>query len=1196
MKRFLVPGVALLALVLVSLLMFLRPAERAFRQRSASVPVNHPATSPSPLPTADFEEWLQRVNVTALTPSELESGQRYAEARQPRMLALMQSDPQEALRQSVSFAEYASLPESIQAFVEEPFSALAEVRVLPICEPGASRHTLVEIDFDNGINHDAYIYGRRHGVTSKHRTPVQGIRMEGVAAVWESTFLELGSEDVEAVADRFPLANVDPGLSFASGEPVGENAVTALAGGQQFVFKDVDELAAFDAAVSKLEELPGPDSGAGLLFAMPKGADGSEGFDLDALASASQAQASSWTETPKSVFLIRVDFPDKTSTTDPLPAAGDIEQVFDTTVDAQIQAMSYGKTEIECTVTTTITRMPSPTTTYTPVGGNNSSNNDLLLDDAKSAYATANPMWMESDYDIVGVYFVSIGMKGSGITYAGLAGGSDLWLQGFYGTELVVHELGHNYGLGHSSFWTPPGVSTNPVDPGGSNEEYGDDFDIMGDGPIPTGHFNAQAKAHVNWVETSDWTDVNVAGSGQFRIYRIDDPAATGLRGLRVTKGADEYYWIALRRAFVNESFNYGAYLQWERPGFSRAWLLDTTPDSQPGNNDKQDAGLLIGKTYSDASAGVHITPVARGGSTPNEWLDVQVNLGGYPGNQAPMVTIDGPSTVPARTTAFLTANATDGDNDMLAYSWDLGDGTTADNNPSIPYSWTLGGTYTVTVTVSDMKGGTATASKMITVTDTIDTWTTRTTGKTVDWNGIANNGSRVVLVGDNSQGNPFNGAWAWSTDGTTWTSGDFGSNEHLYDVCYDGTQFIAVGEKYRFGSDQWEGLILTSTDGAAWTQRYWTGLPLRSVACGTGMAVVGGDSGTLLRSTNGTSWSAVGSAPVPSTHRIDGLAYGNNVFVLTAYTYDFALPGYSGGHVVATSGDGLTWTDQSSGTTIDSWKDLRRTAFLNDRFFSSGWYSQFCSSIDSGMSFVQIRSDYEELPAMAYGQGIYLAGGIMRTLPSTVETPVVIASQNGTSWSPIASAAQPGMNAAGFFNNSFIIIGEDDLIRQSGTIAAGASGYVSWRNANFPDRGSDSRLDGDGDYDTLKTLVEYGVGASPQSGAGVDGVNAVPTPTTSDANPLLAGRLTLCFSIPDPAPSDVRYTVEVHNALTGTWSSLAQKTGTGGWIWLGGGTARVVTSSSGGRETVKVADTVLVSAGGPRFIRLKVEIAPAGP
>lgn len=1199
MRRFLSPGLALLALSFVVVIALWSDSDRQAIQPDQPPVTQASDASASQLP-GDLKQWLSALKGAEISDADLEEGRRIAKERRTAFLALMRRDPEAALRQAVTFSEHQSLPPSIRALVEEPFSELARVSVLPVCrtedgqEPMANQ--IVEIDFGNGRSrHEGFIYGRRNGVMSKNKTPVQGVRLDGLAALWESTFLALDATNAQAVAARYPLANVDGTLGFASGEPVGDHAVTAIAGGQRFVFKDDAEFRAFDAAVSKLDESPGPHSGAGLLFAMPKGTDGGDGFDLEGLVAASNAQASSWTETPKSVFLIRIDFPDRTSATDPLPAAGAIEQVFDTTVDEQIQLMSHGKTSIECTVTTDITRVPSNTATY--VGAGSSSNNDLLLTDATNAYQAANPGWNPGDYDIVGVYFVSIGMKGSGITYGGLAGGSDLWLQGTYGASLVTHELGHNYGLGHSSFWVPPGVSTNPVDPGGANEEYGDIYDIMGDGDIPEGHFNAQGKAHLNWITTSEWTDVNAAGSGLFRIYRIDDPTATGLRGLRATKGADEFYWIAHRRAYVNESLDYGGYLQWERPGFSRAWLLDLTPESQAGANDKQDAGLLIGSTYTDTTAGVHITPVARGGVAPNEWIDVQVNLGSYPGNQAPMVTIDGPSTIPARTTAMLTANATDGDGDPLAYSWDLGDGKTADNNPSIPHAWTLGGSYTVTVTVSDMKGGTATATKMVTVTDDLDTWTARTVTGDGDLNALAHDGTRVVVVGDRDNGGSFTGTFAHSTDGATWTSGSFATNGNMYAVCHDGSNFIAAGARYSFDAPAgWRAYIATSPDGATWTQRYWAGTTLNHIVTGGGTSLAWNNNGLMLRSVDGMNWGPVTFPVTASMRRIGGIAYGNGVFTMTSYEYDDVAAQYSGSSQVHTSLDGLTWTDVSSATSIDAWKDLRGIAFLNQQFFASGWFSQFRSAQNPANGFVPMRPEFEEMEVMAYGGGVYFAKGVRRTLSDLNGTNVALASQNGLDWVPLPNAAGINVDSVVFFNNTFIGCGGGMTLLQSGSLGTGASGFVGWRNTYFPDRGTDSRIDGETDFDSLKTLVEYGVGASPLSGAGVDGVDLIPTPTTSDTDALLAGRLALCFSLPDPAPSDIRYTVEVSGDDFGTWTPLARKTGTGAWQWLGGGTARVMTSTSGGRETVKVGDTELVSAGGRRFIHLVVEIAPAAP
>jgi len=63
---------------------------------------------------------------------------------------------------------------------------------------------------------------------------------------------------------------------------------------------------------------------------------------------------------------------------------------------------------------------------------------------------------------------------------------------------------------------------------------------------------------------------------------------------------------------------------------------------------------------------------------------------------------------------------------------------------------------------------------------------------------------------------------------------------------------------------------------------------------------------------------------------------------------------------------------------------------------------------------------------------------------------------------------------------------------------------------------------------------------------------------------------------------------VQASDDLT-TWTDVATKSGTGGWSWLGGGTARILTSGSG-PVTVKVGDLVPADAShARRMMRLKV-------
>lgn len=90
-----------------------------------------------------------------------------------------------------------------------------------------------------------------------------------------------------------------------------------------------------------------------------------------------------------------------------------------------------------------------------------------------------------------------------------------------------------------------------------------------------------------------------------------------------------------------------------------------------------------------------------------------------------------------------------------------------------------------------------------------------------------------------------------------------------------------------------------------------------------------------------------------------------------------------------------------------------------------------------------------------------------------------------------------------------------------------------------------------------------------------------------NDPDSLLSDRLALSFSIANPNPTDVTYVVQASDDL-GSWTSVASKTGTGAWIWLGSGTSHIVTSGSG-PVSVKVGDLVPASGNPIRTMRLKV-------
>ncbi len=1146
------------------------------RPEAASIAERPNAQAADPVRSfEDFGNWVE--NFSRTDPSQraglTDTGLEIARARRVLMETMIRDDPQAALANSVTLDVWKNLPPELQREVEEPFSALGNFRVLPVCGGGTpTRRTVRYTEIEGQRALGSSVFGRRDALSTKENAPIQGIRLGRIAALREEVFHRLEPQETAVAGILYPLANPLPDQDFSSGKPLGADPVTALSGGCIFKFTDHDSLASFEKDIAALDTKPGPHSGAAVLFrAMPSSGTGGV-FNLGEIVTLNNNLEITWTATRKKVLMIRCDFSDfPDSALNPVISQAEYLTLLNTTVSDHIRDFSYGKTWIEATVSSDITRLPLAASHYTPVDEFSTSSNNDLLDDAKAKYLADHPGFNFAAFDIVGIWFADIGMKSGGLNYAGLAGGSFLWIQNSKKADIHVHEFGHNYGIDHSSFWIPPLGSTDPVDFFGTFEEYGDPFDVMGSGPVPEGVFHAEAKMRLHWLSIDQWTDATTGGSGIYRIKRIDHPDTTGVRGLRITKSASEYYWLSYRRLFPNSWLKAGANIVWERSLNRRSWLIDTTPGSLAGSADRTDGSLAIGRTYSDTTAGVHITALARGGASPDEFLDVKVNFGPFPGNAAPTATLNGPATIGARQTCIFTARASDPNGDELAYSWDFGQGFTFDNHNSASFAWNSGGTSTVKLTVSDMKGLSTVVTKVVTVTDPITTWTARANTSTGDFAALAASSTKVIAVGYDYSG--FKGTVATSPDGVTWTATQLNSNQYCYSADWDGSQFLLAGEDYN--GSAFVGCVFTSSTAAAgsWTRRIFTGSTLRGIAYGVGVYIAVGDGGTIRRSTDGINWTLIASG---TTNKLAGVAYGGGKFVAVGYA------GTNGTSTVLTSTDGLSWTNTSAGAGVLSWQDLRSIKWTKDRFLASGWYGKVRQSTDLGVSFTTTRTANDETPAMAYGNGIWFAAGV-DDANSGSEVDIDLVSTDGTNWTPLATPSLENRTAAVFFNNTFITAGKNHSIRQSAAITPTNIGYPTWRDIHYPDRGPLSAPDEDGDGDSLNNLLEYALGSSPASIIGTNGVGAMPQAA------LLIDRIALQFSLPEPPPADLRYVVEASSTLSNSWTPLATKIGTGAWIWNGGGTSRIIVgTASGGKIPVTVGDSQAASASPARFLRLR--------
>ncbi len=412
-----------------------------------------------------------------------------------------------------------------------------------------------------------------------------------------------------------------------------------------------------------------------------------------------------WSPGRKRVLYMRVIFPD--FAIDPEPYDEAVEKMHE--VGEFMAACSYGAVSLETTVTPLIT-LPKTLHEY----NQGSTGHFTLYQDAQAAAEAAG--FVLRDYDLDCVRYVQ---QGPGY-FAGLGmlGGRGCWIK-YPGAALVGQELGHNFAFIHASSWYSWGDS--PVG-AGIRSEYGDPYDVMGSGADLRGQFNPA----LNWQWLPEGNVLTVAASGTYRLHAFDHPVLEPGRpvALKIKKWLDhtpDTYWLGFRQRFTdNDGLMNGIQVFWKASPPEHSMLLDMTPKSEPGGqagvSDVRDGVLRIGRTYSDDITGVHVTPVAKGGTVP-ESMDIVVNFGAFPGNRAPRVLLEADrlAVLPGDPVIF-TMSATDEDGDRLAYDWAFGDGQSGTNAAGAVRAWDSPGEYRVQCAVTDMKGGVGRASLTVVV------------------------------------------------------------------------------------------------------------------------------------------------------------------------------------------------------------------------------------------------------------------------------------------------------------------------------------------------------------------------------------------------------------------------------------------------------------------------------------------------
>lgn len=632
---------------------------------------------------AAFQDWVVRhEGADASSAAALaEEGLRLAVARRGEMRELMLSQPERALELAVPRTVRARLPEAIQQELEEWVSAKGDHVLLSAVaipgDPNPAPHLIRQVWID-GRRYRATTHGRRLREPTRFGIPLAGIALGEDFVLAQSAVRRLEAAEVAEAVVSDPVCRVS-GLHVA-----------ASAGGEgEWVEVGGDVM--FACGSGHLGELD-----AGLAAAA---------MDSDATDAGGAARPrSAYTEGTKRAIFIRVDFADLAGA----PFSDTTGTNLLNGLNTFFREQSYNRTGFSpfaangSAMTPTL-RLPNTAAYY---GSRDASE---VRSAARSAATAAG--FNLSAYNFDFVCFGSVpGFGWAGLGYVGAPGS---WIRASFDASagVVAHELGHNLGLNHANFWDTGGESV--VGPG-TSVEYGDSFDTMGNASGGRRHFNARYKNFLGWMPNSYVR--TVLTNGTYRVHSMDSTnEPTVVRALSIRRNSRTNYWVEARQRWSvqNRWADNGVGVRWGQSGNQASLLLDTTPGSADGKNDSP---VVVGRTFSDRVAGVHITPLAKGGADP-VWYDVAVRFGNPTNNAPPTVQVTGSAAaVAVNGTVNFTAQASDTDDRQIAYSWDFGDGTFGANSATVSKSFTTAGEYVVRCVVSDLRGGTGSDSYVVRV------------------------------------------------------------------------------------------------------------------------------------------------------------------------------------------------------------------------------------------------------------------------------------------------------------------------------------------------------------------------------------------------------------------------------------------------------------------------------------------------